>query len=363
MFKRKSIRYKVTFTFILSLLISFIIYLLLLLILNNTEFYQNFSTLINLVYWALIIILQIAFVAPLFESITDPLNNFNAYLKNFNSINFKDLSRKLETSELIILAKSLAELQTNMQETVNQLEEKNQEISRLNEEQKKDYQYKQELISSLSHDIKTPLTVIQTTISAIIDGIFPPDETNNELKNVLLQIEHTNNMIQDAMAIFKLENETSVFDFEEFNLTELIIEATNNFSKLIEKHQHKLVLSLPHEVKIYADKKQFQRVLNNLITNAIVHSPEGNEIRINIYRSKNNNVLEIINTGVKIPQDEIEKIFEPFYMLDKSRTKTTERGNGLGLFIVKQILTKLHFDIGVSSLENGVKFYILIPKK
>ena len=363
MFKQKSIRYKITLTFIISLVSTFIIYLLLLLILWKTEFFQKFSTLFNALYWAIAITLLLVFVPPLFESITDPLKSFNGYLKNFNNINFNDLARKLEDTELIVLAKSLADLQRNLKNTVEELEQKNLEVSRLNEEQKKDYQYKRELISSLSHDIKTPLTVIQTTVSAIIDGIFPPEDTNIELTNVLKQIEHTNNLIQDAMAIFKLENDINVFEFKEFNLTESIIEATDTFSKLLEKHQHKLVLSLPHEVKVLGDKDQFQRVINNLLTNAIVHSPDGNEIRINIYRSKQSNVLEIINTGVQIDKEEIDKIFEPFYMLDKSRTTSSESGNGLGLFIVKQILAKHRFDIGVTNLENAIKFFIIIPKR
>lgn len=363
MLKNKSLRYQITFTFITSLLCTLIGYVLFLLLLWNTEFYQNFSPLANTIYWVVAIIILILFISPTFESLTDPVKSFNQYLKNFENINFTELSKEVNNADLSQLALALNELQIRLQSTVEELRDKNHEITRLNEEQKQEYQNKKDLITSLSHDLKTPLTIIQTTVSAIIDGIFPPEEINQELNNVLLEVENTTKMIQDTIAIFKIDQDINASEFKEFRLIDSINTLTETFKKMIEKYGHVLQINIPYPLAIYGNKEQFQRVLNNLMLNAIIHSPQNSEIYINLHQSNKNNILEIINTGIIIDDKEKNNIFEPFYCLDKSRSKQTEHGNGLGLYIVKQILDKHHFDIGVTNLDNATKFYIIIPNK
>ena len=103
------------------------------------------------------------------------------------------------------------------------------------------------------------------------------------------------------------------------------------------------------------DKDKLVMAIKNLVINAIVHSPENSKIYINL----ENKTLEIINTGINIPREDMENIFKPFYRIDKSRTKNDDFGNGLGLYITNEIITKHDFFLGVENVENGVKFYII----
>jgi two-component system sensor histidine kinase VanS len=293
------------------------------------------------------------------DKITLPAKEFIGYAKEFENINFKKISKEMTNSDFIKLANAFDELQKALNDTIEKTKQKNNEILRLNENLKNELVYKRNLVASISHDIKTPLTIIAATISAIQDGIFTPDEMEVELQNVLNEIDNTKKMLQDTINIYQIESEISEEKFTEFQLIEVINNVTEDLSKLITKYKHSLHLNLSSDITLNADKDKITMAIKNLVLNAIIHSPENNNIQINIVSNKIHSVLEIINTGVNIKDYELENIFKPFYRTDKSRTKKDDFGNGLGLYITKEILNKHNLDINVENIENGVKFYIV----
>ena len=132
-----------------------------------------------------------------------------------------------------------------------------------------------------------------------------------------------------------------------------------DLEKLITKYKHNLHLNIENEVNFIGDKDKMMVAIKNLILNAIIHSPEGNNIYINIISNKKHSILEIINTGINIEENELKNIFKPFYRTDKSRTKKDDFGNGLGLYITNEIIKKHKLELNVENIENGVKFYII----
>lgn len=297
--------------------------------------------------------------ALLIEKLTFPAKEFIGYAKEFEQIDFKQVSSEMTNSDFIKLANAFNDLQAKLNETIEKLKLKNSEIINLNENLKNELIHKRDLVAAISHDIKTPLTIIAATISAIQDGIFTPEETQVELENILNEVETTKRMLQDTINIYQIESEISEEKFEEFQLIEVINTVAEDLSKLITKYKHSLHLNLSADVKINADKEKFTMAIKNLVLNAIVHSPESNNIFINIISNKIHSVLEIINTGINISDEDLKNIFKPFYRADKSRTKHDDFGNGLGLYITKEILAKHNLEINVENIENGVKFYII----
>jgi two-component system sensor histidine kinase VanS len=297
--------------------------------------------------------------STIIEKITFPAKEFIGYAKEFEQINFKEIENEMTNLDFIKLAHAFNELQNKLFETINETQKKNNEIILLNEKMKQDFIYKRNLVSSISHDIKTPLTIIEATIHGIKDQIFTQEEIPNELENVLKEIDKTKKMLQDTINIYKIDADLADKSlYSDFNLIELVNEVTADFKKLIEKYQHKLSLNIQTDVKIHANKVQFKKALSNLLLNAIVYSPVDSTIYINILNIGKQKTLEIINTGVTIPNDDIIHIFKPFYRIDKSRTSGEDYGNGLGLYITSEILKKHNLEINVTNLENAVKFYI-----
>lgn len=329
----------------------------------KTNFYSEHSTIANVLFWSIGIILAMVGNVFVLNALTKPLSEFIGYLKDFENINFKEVEKHLTNSDFIRLSEALDLLQESLDNTINELREKNKEITILNEQQKKDLTYKRNLVSSISHDLKTPLTVIHTTLSAIRDGIFSEEEIPAELDNLILEIEKTTNMLKSTINVYKLESDSYKMTLEPLSLIALINEICTTLAKLFQKQEQTLNTNFPNDVILHADKEQMTRAITNLVMNAIVHSPNGNTVTINIVSNSRNDILEIINTGVNIPEDDIVNIFEAFYRGDKARTEVLDSGNGLGLYSSREILVRHGYELGVVNLDNAVKFYVVFPKK
>jgi signal transduction histidine kinase len=341
------------------LITSLLLYLAFLNIIENTTFYLNYPQLTNILFWIIIITIIVVLEALLIEKITFPVKEFIGYAKEFEEINFKEIANEMTNADFIKLANAFNDLQQQLFKTIEETKRKNNEILLLNNKMKQDLAYKRNLVSSISHDIKTPLTIIEATIHGIKDDIFSKDEIPNELDNVVREIQKTKKMLQDTINIYKIESDiANSNDFEEFQLIDIITNLTDDFKTLFEKYHQTLSLNLQSDHKIKGDKKQFKKAISNIILNAIVHSPQNSKIFINIISNNKHKVLEFINTGINISEDELSNIFKPFYQTDKSRTNNEDFGNGLGLYIAQEILKMHNLKLNVVNLENAVKFYI-----
>jgi signal transduction histidine kinase len=145
-------------------------------------------------------------------------------------------------------------------------------------------------------------------------------------------------------------------------LKDLTLEKLKAFDELFKKYKSNLILNLS-DANIYADKKQIGTVLSNVINNAITNSPIESDIIINVKARGNEAIFDITNTNVSIPEEKLNHIFEPFVKIDESHTKKDHKGNGLGLYIVKQIMNKYNYDFGIINVENGVKFFFVGTNK
>lgn len=360
--RKFSLHTQIIFINSILLLLSLFLYFAYISILDATEIYINNPTLFNILFWSVIIIILMIVSAIIIEKITLPVKEFIGYAKEFNDINFNVVSNEMTNSDFIKLSNAFNELQTTLNQTILKIEQKNKEILLLNDDLKNELNYKRDLVAAISHDIKTPLTIIAATVSAIQDGIFSPEETQIELENILNEIDKTKKMLQDTINIYQLESEVNKDSFVDFQIIDIVNSVTNDLSKLITKYKHSLHLNLPTDIRVYGDKDKITTAIKNLVLNAIIHSPENNEIHINIVSNKIHSVLEIINTGVNIDDEDLKNIFKPFYRTDKSRTKKEDFGNGLGLYITQEILKKHNLELNVLNIENGVKFYIIFKQ-
>lgn len=284
-------------------------------------------------------------------------------LKELENMNFEVNPNFDSNKDFRIMAESLQSLKDNYHIMISELNDQNHEIKRYSESQKKEFQYKKGLVSTISHEIKTPLTIVHATISGIRDGIFPEEEIAQELENVLAEIEMTTSMLQEIIGVYHIESDEYQLELENVSLNALVSETIEDFKKLIDKYEQNLKMNIQIPITIRVDRKQFKRVLNNILMNAIIYSPKGETISIHLFQSSQNIALEIINTGVEVLDTDMKRLFDPFYRVDQSRTKSDDHGNGLGLYVVKEILKKHEFEFGIENLQNAVKFYILLPQK
>ena len=336
--------------------LSLIIFIIPLILLRNYEYHYLFTIIIFLL---LIIanyyITNILLANPLIDA-AKKLNHYNN-----NEFGFYITSNISKESKELKL--ELDKLAKNYEKTTNELKEKIYENKSYYNYYKMDLEKRKQLVTAISHEIKTPLAVIETTASAILDDIIPPDEVKTELQNIINEANKTNDMLKEVITIYKTSTNLKEITLEDLNLKDLIREALNELNGLAVKYKQKIEILSDLNLEICVNKNEFRQALNNILLNAITYSPPKNKITINLLNHSTYNVLEIINYGVEINKEDANKLFEPFYRSDKSREKKEDHGNGLGLFLVKEALEKHNLDYGITNVNNGVKFYIIFQKQ
>lgn len=219
---------------------------------------------------------------------------------------------------------------------------------------------RRELLANVSHDLKTPLTMIKGYAEMVRDLTYGDEIKRNENLNVIIEeTDRLNILVEDILSLSKLQANKDEFIIERFDLCDLIKTVIKRYNIFIDTEGYIFELNLPNKVFIKADKKKLEQVIYNLINNAINYTGKDNRIIINV---KETNIIrvEIKDTGKGIKEEEIEHIWDKYYH-SKKKHKRNKIGTGIGLSIVKTILEKQAFKYGVESKKNkGTTFYFEI---
>lgn len=228
-------------------------------------------------------------------------------------------------------------------------------INKEREEERK----RKEFIATISHELKTPITIISGQLEGMIYNIGKYKDRETYLRKSYESSQDLKLLVDEMMQISKNEILERNLNIIEINLGDLLNELVNRQSYLIEEKNINLTLDINDNLIIKADKEKIIKVINNLINNAIKYSPQYESIYIRGYKLKTTKrvKLEIENTGVTIDERYLSEVFNPFFRIEKSRNRKTG-GSGLGLYIVSQILKSHDFDFNIQNRKNSVVFHI-----
>lgn len=235
------------------------------------------------------------------------------------------------------------------------LDDATEKLSQINDLRK-------DLVANVSHDIKTPLTIIQTYAEMIQDiSGDDPVKRNEHLDVILKETEYLNKLVSDMSELSKLQVGTMQITRENFDLKKCTKKVIELLDELIKEKHIKLKTKLDSCV-IYADEIKISQVIYNFISNAIKHSNEKGEIRINIINSEDSVRLEVIDNGDGISEEALPYIWDRYYKVDKNFNRNVN-STGLGLAIAKAILEAHKAKYGVESkINEGSKFYFELSK-
>ena len=219
---------------------------------------------------------------------------------------------------------------------------------------------RRDLLANVSHDLKTPLTMIKGYAEMIRDLNYNDEEKRNANLNVIIEeSERLNILVEDLLTLSKIQANKDTINKEEFDLVTLINNIIKRYSIYKETEGYIFEVNTPKEVIINADKKKIEQVIYNLINNAINYTGEDNRVIINVIKGKKIRV-EIKDTGKGIKKEDLPHIWEKYYH-SKKKHKRNVIGTGIGLSIVKTILESHKFKYGVESkLDKGTTFYFEI---
>ena len=232
-------------------------------------------------------------------------------------------------------------------------------------EQEKEERERRLFVSNVSHELRTPLTSVKSYLEALDEGALYDPVAPDFIKVSLNETNRMMRMVTDLLHLSRIDNATSHLDVELINFTAFITFILNRFDKIRAQDQEKkyeLVRDYPiTSVWIEIDTDKMTQVIDNILNNAIKYSPDGGKITVSMKTTDDQMILSISDQGLGIPKEDLPKIFDRFYRVDKARSRA-QGGTGLGLAIAKEIIKQHNgFIWAKSEYGKGSTFTIVLP--
>lgn len=296
-----------------------------------------------------IVITMIVFLIPYTywysRRISKPLQEMNYQVNALSHLEFLEPLEVTSKDEIGQLTESINKVSKNLEEAIGKLKED------IEFEQYKDKK-RRELIASLSHELKTPITTLRAVTEGMRDKVGKYSNRDEYLSESLEYLHYMETLSKNLIDAINIESKT--ITTEKHNLLSIYNQSLRFVTDQISKKQQKLISNI-QEVDVKVNKEMITRVFINLLSNASKYSDNDEMIEVSSIIHKNNIEISILNTGSHISLDDIDNLFEPFYRVEKSRNKDTG-GSGLGLFIIKTILDGHKSSYSIKNTPNGVKF-------
>ena len=277
------------------------------------------------------------------------------------------LSRRL-TDPIVEITKKAKMLGVNKNITfykngIKEIDDLAETLNYAQKELSKTDELRRDLMANVSHDLKTPLTMIKAYSEMVRDISYKDDvKRNGHLNIIISETDRLNTLINDILLLSKAEANVEELNIESFNLVDEINTIINRYEIIKETEHYNIIYSGPKKAIIKGDKKRIDQVIYNLINNAINYTGKDKTVKVKVESNKDKYVVKIIDSGKGIKKEDIKYIWNRYYKNEKNHKRNVV-GTGLGLSIVKSILEEHNFNYGVESkIDKGTTFYFEIDK-
>ena len=309
----------------------------------------------------LLMVLTVSFVISGLYShmITKPVLEISRISEKMSDLQLHWTVGEQRTDELGTLGKSLNRLSRNLSAALSDLQNANRKLEVDIEHEKEMEQARTNFFSAVSHELKTPITIMKGQLEGMLLGIGAYKDREKYLTRTLEIANTLETMVQEILTISRLETAGADFKKDRLDCIQVIKCYLNETEDLIAQKDLQIHLDMPSPIFINGNKMLMEKVFSNLIGNAIKYSPQGADIFISALTEHERVVFSVENTGVHIPADSKHKLFDAFYRVEQSRSRKTG-GSGLGLYIVQEILRQHESVCTVCNTQSGVKFSFII---
>jgi signal transduction histidine kinase len=295
------------------------------------------------------------------KKFTNPITKMNTITKKMSTLDFSETLIISGSDELGQLSHSINQLSSNLDTAITELNMKNKQLERDIDKERSLDKMRREFISNVSHELKTPIFLIQGYSEGLKANVAATEEKRNFYCDVIMEeTERMDALVHGLLNLAQLESDTFTMVKTHFNISKLMRGIFLKYAPIFKDKQIKQLLILQEDYMTYADCAQIEQVIINFINNAVDYVDANKIIRLTAFRKDEKLRISIYNSGAPIPQQELEKIWTSFYKIDKARTRDLG-GTGLGLSIVRAILDAHKSTYGVFNVEDGVEFWFELP--
>lgn len=291
------------------------------------------------------------------RSFSQPILDLASIARRMSQLDFDahyDVSTEDEIGQL---GSDMNFLSDTLKETIGELKSANNELQNDIENKIQIDDMRKEFLSNVSHELKTPIALIQGYAEGLKENINDDPESRDFYLDVIVdEANKMNNMVKKLLDLNHIEFGDSPISIERFDIVELINAVLSATDILVRQKEAKVIFEQKSPVYVWADEYMTEEVVTNYISNALNHISGDKRIEINIEKMEGKVRISVFNTGENIPEDELDKVWIKFYKVDKARTREYG-GSGVGLSIVKAIMNAHNRECGVVNKEDGVQFW------
>lgn len=310
----------------------------------------------------LAISLGVLVIFILSKEFTRPILELATIAEKISCLNFEEKYMVKTSDEIGQLGNNINNLSSRLESTISELKQANNELlTDINNKNKIDYM-RQEFLSNVSHELKTPISLIQGYAEGLKENINDDSEGREFYCEVIIDEAHKmNELVKKLLSLNQIEFGNAQINIERFDIVDLIKSVLDSTMILMEQKKVLLHYEEKQPIYVWSDKYLIEDVIINYINNAINHVQHSGIIEVKVIEMNNLVRVAVFNTGENIPEEDMDKIWDKFYKVDKSRTREYG-GSGIGLSIVKAIMNSLNHDCGAINRKVGVEFWFELDK-
>ena len=289
--------------------------------------------------------------------LTRPILQLNSISEQMVHLNFEAKYKGSAGNELDLLGENINKLSRSLEKSISELKTANNELQKDIERKEAIDEMRKEFLANVSHELKTPIALIQGYAEGLREGINDDPESRSFYCEVIMdEAAKMNNMVKKLMTLNQLEFGNDIVTMERFDVTALIRNYIQSAGILTRQNEIQVCMEEYGPIYVWADEYKTEEVFMNYFSNAVNHCKGDRKIVVSIEQGKNKARVGVFNTGEPIPEESISHIWDKFYKVDKARTRAYG-GSGVGLSIVKAIMEAMNQDYGVKNYCNGVLFW------
>jgi len=327
---------------------------------TNLESIEESVTIANnfLAYVGILAVI-IGSIAMLFISkkFTQPIRDLSGIAKKMSDLDFNIKYKVNSKDEIGELGTSINTLSDKLQSTIQELKQANNELLSDNLKKTEIDEMRKEFLSNVSHELKTPISLIQGYAEGLKENINEDAESRDFYCEVIMdEADKMNTMVKKLLSLNELEFGNNQANLERFDIVTLIRSVLNATEILFKQKEVTLYFEESGPVYVWADEYLIEQVVTNYISNALNHASDQKIIEIKLIQRDGRIRVAVFNTGDNIPEEDLDKIWIKFYKVDKARTREYG-GSGIGLSIVKAVMKSHNQECGVINRPIGVEFW------
>ncbi|MFI3170303.1 MAG: ATP-binding protein [Faecalibacterium sp.] len=323
---------------------------------SSAEVFSSSSMVISVIA----LLIGFGYSLILSKSITKPILEMEQIAGQFANLDFSHKANEdVAATELYHLSKSLNSMSTQLEKSITSLNIANEKLKQDIDYQKQVEQMRREFVGNVSHEMKTPLTMLQIYAESLKYNIDSVDK-DYYCDTIMEETETLNDLVASMLDISSIESGLSKMQMDEVDLSMLLTSLLGRMRPLFEGYH--IAVTIAPDLSLLGDEKYLEQAMKNYITNALEHTEQGKSITICLAKEQEGITYCVENEGAVIPPEVMPRLWDSFYRADKARS----RGNknvGLGLHIVKTVIEKHEGTCDCLNSETGVRFAFWLPQR